>query len=457
MRRSNPGHNLLARLAELRIPARLALEWRSLAATPLLLLDSSGESGRFLSLAPSRCTEGPRAPPCVGDLEGVNAADGVRCGSGRGLHLVRVVRARGIVAATLLSGELDASSTRLPVLQRYLEIIADEMGHYLERDNYSPTVEPLFEEIVGRSAPFARLREELGRALAVDYPLLISGPSGTGKELVAWLAHHRALGRPGQFVSANCAALPETLLEAELFGSRRGAFTGADRDRPGLVAAARGGTLFLDEVQELSLAAQAKLLRFTESGEYLELGSTQPQRSNARLVCATNADLRERVAAGRYRADLYFRLSVLEIHTPSLAETSEDIPLFVRHFAWLIRKRLGATAVEISAQALEALREASWPGNVRQLIHELERALLRCAGGELLVEHLSSNLRPAAPDPRGFVEERERMIERWETEQLRKGLVRTSGNVSELARELGISRRWLITKLERYGLQRPGR
>jgi transcriptional regulator with PAS, ATPase and Fis domain len=286
----------------------------------------------------------------------------------------------------------------------------------------------------------------------VQYPLLVQGESGTGKELVVWLAHHRAVGRHGQFVSANCAALPESLIEAELFGARRGAFTGADRDKQGLVSVARGGTLFLDEVQQLSLTAQAKLLRFTESGEYMQLGGTQAQRSDARLVCATNTNLRELVSAGKFRADLYYRLSVLDVHTPALSEAPEDIPLFVRHFAQLIRQRLGAPAVEISRGAMTALREASWPGNVRQLIHELERALLRCSGGELLANHLSIDLRNVAPAARDFLEERERMIERWEAEQLRGGLQRTGGNVSQLSRELGISRRWLITKLQRYAL-----
>jgi DNA-binding NtrC family response regulator len=313
-----------------------------------------------------------------------------------------------------------------------------------------------FAELIGESEAFRAVREEIARALNVDYPVLITGETGTGKDLAAWLLHHRGPRREGPLVCVNCAALPDTLVESELFGHRRGAFTGADRDAPGLFDAARGGTLLLDEVHQLSLSAQAKLLRAVDTGEYLPLGEARPRRSDARLIAATNADLADQVAAGTFRRDLYYRLHVLTLKMPSLRAVPGDIPRIAAHFVRVIAERAGAHPPEISSETMAALVAAPWPGNVRQLIHELERALLR-ANGSLLVGHLSPDLQGMALERADLDGMKERVAQAWELDQIRKGLERTSWNVTRLAQELGVSRRGLTGKIARYGLRRPER
>jgi DNA-binding NtrC family response regulator len=315
--------------------------------------------------------------------------------------------------------------------------------------------EPRFEEIKGESPAFARVREDLHCAAGVDYPVLLQGETGTGKDLVASLLHRHGPSPEGPFICVNCAALPETLVESELFGHRRGSFTGADRDSPGLFEAARGGTLFLDEVHQLTPAAQAKLLRAVDTGEYLAVGASRPQRTDARIIAATNEDLEARVARGEFRADLYWRLHVLSVRLPALREVPGDIPGIAAHYAGLIAKRLGRRGVALAPCAVGALIAAPWPGNVRQLIHELERAMLRCEDGELRAEHLSPRLCRLPPTGGRLLEDKERIAQAWEREQILRGLERTGWNASRLAREMGMSRRGLTGKLARYGIRRP--
>ena len=253
-----------------------------------------------------------------------------------------------------------------------------------------------FPELLGESAVMRSVHTQIGRALDVDLPLLIEGETGTGKDLVAWLLHDRGPRRAGPFVTVDCAAMDESVLESELFGRRLGAFTGADRSGPGLLHAARGGTLFLDEVGELSSGAQCKLLRAVERGQLLLAGAERVGRTDARIVAATSASLEAAVEKGSFRRDLYYRLRVLTLRLPPLRERPEDIPLLARRLLETVCRRLEAPPHRLSREALAALEAATWPGNVRQLIHELERAVVASEGLEIELGHLSPELHALA-------------------------------------------------------------
>lgn len=313
-------------------------------------------------------------------------------------------------------------------------------------------------EFVGEDPAIEEVREELRRSLSVPYPVLLLGETGTGKELAAKLLHRHGPRRDGPLLAFNCAALPDSLLESQLFGHRRGAFTNAHRDAPGLFESARGGTLLLDELQELSLPAQAKLLRVLDSGEYLPVGATLPLLADVRIVAATNADLEARLERGLFRKDLYYRLRVLTVRLPPLREMPGQVAYLVRHYLPIICAKVGMAVPVIAPGAMAALVAARWPGNVRQLIHELERATLRVTTGEVRVENLSPELQGLAPGPRissSFSVARERVALAWERDQLRRGLEETGWNVTRLAHQLGLSRRGLTLMLARHALHRP--
>ena len=232
-------------------------------------------------------------------------------------------------------------------------------------------------EIVGQSEPLLRLLHELEVVAGSDLPVLLLGETGVGKELFARLLHRQSPRAARPLVHVNCAALPESLAESELFGHVRGAFSGAVTDRPGRFEAAEGGTLFLDEVGELPLAVQAKLLRTLQNGEIQRLGADRPRRVDVRVVAATNRNLREQVAAGDFRADLYHRLSVYPVPIPPLRERGNDVLLIAGRFLELNRARLGLRSLRLSASAQEALRRYPWPGNIRELEHVISRAALK--------------------------------------------------------------------------------
>ncbi|MHA7599951.1 nitric oxide reductase transcriptional regulator NorR [Alicycliphilus sp. T452] len=232
-------------------------------------------------------------------------------------------------------------------------------------------------EIVGESAALKRLLHELGVVATSDLPVLLLGETGVGKELFARLLHHQSARRNHPLVHVNCAALPESLAESELFGHVRGAFSGAVSDRPGRFEAAEGGTLFLDEVGELPLSVQAKLLRTLQNGEIQRLGADRPRRVNVRVIAATNRNLREQVASGAFRADLYHRLSVYPVPIPPLRERGNDVLVLAGRFLERNRARLGLRSLRLSPDAQAALRRYRWPGNVRELEHVISRAALK--------------------------------------------------------------------------------
>ncbi|MCQ4160539.1 sigma-54 dependent transcriptional regulator [Roseomonas sp. GC11] len=309
--------------------------------------------------------------------------------------------------------------------------------------------------LIGRSPALTRLRETIRRLGPTSLPLIILGPTGTGKELVAQALHRSGPRRGGPFVPVHCGALPAELLESELFGHLKGAFTGAHRDRPGLVEAAHRGTLFLDEIGEMPPAMQVKLLRFLNDGTFLPVGAREPRRAELRVIAATHRDLEAMVAAGEFREDLYFRLKGFILRTPALAERREDVAILAATFL-----RRAAPGIRLATDATPWLAAREWPGNVRELRALVETAaalagpegmvdaaLLRFAAGEGEEMDAASSATPAAP---GRLEE---AIAALEARMLREVLMETGGNQSEAARRLGISRPGLIKKMARLGLR----
>ena len=306
--------------------------------------------------------------------------------------------------------------------------------------------------VIGRSRPMVRLFERMGRIARSRSPVLVTGETGTGKELIA-LGLHRA-GGGGAFVAVNCGAIPEHLVESELFGHAAGAFTGADRDKAGLVEAADGGTLFLDEVAELPPGLQAKLLRFLESGEFRRVGEVETRRVGARLIAATHRDLPLRVRDGLFREDLFFRIDVLHLHVPALRDRPTDIPLLAEHFLARFAEREERGEMRFSPAALSALVAHPWPGNVRELRNVVERAAVLSESAEVRPDDLPAGVATAGrrSDVVRAAAERSLTLAELEREYTLEVLRRCGGNRSRAAEELGVPRRTLYRRLEEYGL-----
>jgi Nif-specific regulatory protein len=303
-------------------------------------------------------------------------------------------------------------------------------------------------ELVGASEPMQRLRRETQLyAAARDTSVLIRGESGTGKELVARTLHARSARSTGPFVVVNCAAIPETMIESELFGHERGAFTGAVKQVRGKLALADGGTIFLDEVGDLALAAQAKLLRALEYGEVQPLGSERVLEVDVRVISATHKDLEREIKAGRFREDLYYRLAVGKIDVPPLRARGDDAVQLAGMFLERYAVQLGKRIAGLGPAALDTLRRHPWPGNVRQLRNEIERAAILCDGA--IVEELGVGVPAAtspAPGPVPTLEEAERR-------HIESALREHDGNILATARAIGVSRGLLYRKIARYGIK----
>ena len=306
--------------------------------------------------------------------------------------------------------------------------------------------------LVGEGGAMQKLRATIKVVAPTRTTVLIQGESGTGKELVARAIHDASPRRHRRFVAVNCAAIPGPLLESELFGHVRGAFTDAVRDKPGLFEDADGGTLFLDEVGELPLALQAKLLRALQESEIRRVGDSAAVKVDVRLIAATLRDLAAEVEAGRFREDLYYRLNVLPVHVPALRERAEDIPELARYFAVRHAAR-HRREVELSEVALEALCRQPWPGNVRELENVIERALVLCESPAIDAEFLASVMKV---QPARTAEDRELSIKKatrsLEQELIRKALGVTHGNRTNAAKLLEISHRALLYKMKEYGI-----
>ncbi|MEP7067141.1 MAG: sigma-54 dependent transcriptional regulator [Gemmatimonadota bacterium] len=309
------------------------------------------------------------------------------------------------------------------------------------------------DEIIGHSASIKAALDMARKVARHPSTVLITGESGTGKELVARLVHTSSPRADKAFVAVNCGAIPEPLLESELFGHVKGAFTSADRDKTGLFEEANGGTLFLDEIGELPAALQVKLLRALQEGEVRRVGATTSQRIDARVVAATNRDLGVDVASGRFRGDLYYRVNVVTIRLPALRERSTDVPELALHFLRLYNARLGLKVESISPAAMRTLIDYSWPGNVRELENVIERALVLSAGSTIEREHLSDIIAPvSAAQPASDDFSVKRQTEALERTLIRRALERTNGNRTRAAQLLDLSHRALLYKIRDYEL-----
>jgi transcriptional regulator with PAS, ATPase and Fis domain len=303
--------------------------------------------------------------------------------------------------------------------------------------------------VCGTSAPWRDVLNRATRVAATEATTCLQGESGTGKEVVARFIHSRSPRRRGPFVAINCAALPEQLLESELFGFERGAFTGAQQAKPGQIELAAGGVLFLDEVTEMTPAAQAKFLRVLQEREFVRLGGTRPVKVNVRVIAATNRDLQEAVAAGQFRADLYYRLNVFDIHIPPLRQRLDDIPALVAGFLREFDHTAGRV-VELTPAAMEALLRHDWPGNVRELRNVVERATILCEDGAIRPEHFGLSTASTSPGGSKNLPTELDGIERLTIERVMR---ETHDNKVQAARRLGITRMQLYGRLRKYGLE----
>jgi DNA-binding NtrC family response regulator len=304
-----------------------------------------------------------------------------------------------------------------------------------------------FENIIYASPAFHRILELVNKVAATDASVLIEGESGTGKELIARAIHSASARRNHPFVAVNCGALPEGLLESELFGHARGAFTGAVSQKRGLFEEARDGTLFLDEIGEMSPALQVKLLRALQQGEIRRVGENRNIKVNTRIIAASNRDLKKAMEDGAFRDDLYYRLNVFPIVVPPLRDRREDILPLAERFLRTARDKHGGRAQRLAPEAAKALLGYQWSGNVRELEHAIERAVILCSGDEIRPEDLPPEVRPHGADSA-----RVRTLSEVEREHILKAMGSCGGSASETARRLGLSRDALARKLKELGI-----
>lgn len=308
-------------------------------------------------------------------------------------------------------------------------------------------------DIISKSEAMKGVRELLPLVAKSDSTVLIEGEPGTGKELVARAIHNLGPRSDGPFVAVNCGALPDSLVEAELFGHAKGAFTDAKRERQGRFASAQGGTLLLDEIGDISAAVQVKLLRVLQEREYVPLGSDTPVKADVRILAATNRDLTHEAMNGRFRQDLFFRLNVVRVVLPPLRTRWEDIPLLIDHFIHRFNAIQGRRIIGISQTAISTLMEHPFPGNVRELENAIEHAFVVCSGSTIQVEDLPPHIRGEAV---GRITQRTQPdtppLEAAEASAIRASLERNSGNRTHAAKDLGVSRNTLWRKMKRHGI-----
>lgn len=311
-----------------------------------------------------------------------------------------------------------------------------------------------FNSIIGQSPALDSLIRSAKIAAATDVTILLKGETGTGKEVLASAIQKASSRAHRPFITLNCAALPESLIESELFGHKKGAFTGANATAQGLLQSADGGTLFLDEINSLPVSIQAKLLRFLDSGECLAVGETQSYKVDVRVIAATNSDLNQQIAVGEFRKDLYFRLNVVPLELPPLSQRTEDIEHLIKHFLALFEKTHGIKPPQFSRFAIKALKSYPWPGNVRELRNLCERLCILLAGKTIEPENLPfefSQLR-SAPKTTGFMlPETGLQLDSLEADLIHQALNRTKGNRSKSARLLGLSRDTLLYRMQKHG------
>ena len=312
-----------------------------------------------------------------------------------------------------------------------------------------------FNSIIGHSPAFESLLRSAKIVASTNVTVLIKGETGTGKEVLATTIQKESPRKDKPFITLNCAALPEGIVESELFGHKKGAFTGASSGKQGIFQAADGGTLFLDEINSLPLTMQAKLLRFLESGECFAVGETKPYQVDVRIIAATNADLHDQIKNGEFRQDLFFRLNVVPLELPSLKERKEDINVLIKHFLKHFSSEYNIISPKFSRQALKKLNAYPWPGNIRELRNLCERLSILLAGRTIEPENLPhefsvNNLNVSEAEftlPRLGLK-----LENLEANLIHQALTRTNGNRSKSARLLGISRDTLLYRIQKHGI-----
>jgi PAS domain S-box-containing protein len=362
---------------------------------------------------------------------------------------------------------VDAGGNRIPISVS-TAVLRDASGHVVggaETFRDLSEVEALRQELEGkfrvgdlasRSPLMQRLFEVLPAIAASPSTVLILGETGTGKELVARTIHSLSSRNEGPFIAVNCGALPDTLLESELFGYKAGAFTGANKDKPGRFALARGGTILLDEIAEISPALQVKLLRVLQDRFYEPLGATHSETADARIIVATNKDLAEQTRKGEFREDLYYRVNVVRVELPPLRRRKEDIPLLVEQFIARFNRLQQKSISGISAEALSLLMAHDWPGNIRELENVIERAFILCGEGDIGIRHLPAEL-TAFRGTSGKDTDVRSAHDILDAQAIRAALERHHGNRSAAARELGIHKTTLFRRIKKLGLSLPDR
>ncbi len=349
-------------------------------------------------------------------------------------------------------------------LKAFVKLSVSTVNHLIEKENitiggYSvnnSSYEREYPEIITNSPQMISIFETLDLISPSNVSVLILGESGTGKELIARAIHTKSSRRDRRFIVQNCASIPETLLESELFGYRKGSYTGATHDKPGLFEVADGGTLFLDEIGDLSLSSQAKILRALQDGEIRRIGDNTPIKVDVRIISATNKDLQDLIFKGLFREDLFYRLNIVTIKVPPLRERKEDIPILARHFLTAYCQKLGKHYAGIEKNAIDVLSGYSWPGNVRQLKNEMERIAILLQEGELVTsDRISEVIQQAvliksSSDSRSLKDVLENVQQRMVIDALSK----YKWNKTKAAEELGITRRGLLKMIERMGLDR---
>src|SRR2546425_692930 len=314
-----------------------------------------------------------------------------------------------------------------------------------------------FGSLIGKSPAVQRVFDVIRKVADTDLTVLVRGPSGTGKELVANALHYNGPRRTKPLVKVNCAAFSRELVESELFGHEKGAFTGAVATREGKFEIADGGTLFLDEIGDMRPETQAKILRVLQEREFERVGGNRTLKVDVRILAATNQDLEAKVRSGTFREDLYYRLNVVAIALPSLADRADDLPLLIEHFLAAVATRLKRESKRLSPEAYRTLCDHEWRGNVRELEHALEQAVALASGSEIQVDDLPASVRGLRRDdgselPGSFKEAKQRVIERFERRVIGEALERQHGNVSKAADELGMYRQHLQLKLAEYAI-----
>jgi Nif-specific regulatory protein len=438
---SPKGSQVAERLAEMRMPADKGIAGAAVQSGESLLVTDVGADERFY--------------PAMDEQTG--------CAT-RSILCAPLCTQRGTVGViecvNKLQGEALAGSVAVAIENACLyEALRDSEGKLRDRVAVLVRERPTrqrFSGIVGKSPAMQKIFNLLESAIDSPISVLLQGETGVGKEVLARAIHFEGPRRDAAFIAVNCGAFTETLLESELFGYRKGAFTGAMTDKRGLFQAADGGTIFLDEVGDAPPTTQVKLLRVLERGEFIPIGDTQVRKVDTRIVSATNKDLAEEVRAGRFREDLYYRLNAFPIVVPRLRERAEDIPLLIAHFLKELSGKWGRPEVSVAPDAVESLMRHAWPGNVRELEHELERAVTLARGAttldlDLFSEHVvgSRDDRASVPVGTPLKQARDAFERRYVAETLKAH----DGNVSHSAKALGISRVMLQRKMRAFGLR----